>query len=236
MKFENRFNFRAFKGHCYKDPEGTDDGAGGGGTGGGSGGADDKTGANDTISRAELDKVIAEREKFRKDAKTLRDAQETERTAKMKEQNQWKEIAEANEKKAKEADERSERFQKSFLEDKKINTVSAACEKLGLRPEAMSDLEALDFADVTVETTSTGKINILGADKFAERLKTLKPHWFADKADPRVNPGTTRVRDTKGAITAQQLVDADRAARKSGDFSEYQKMHAQYQKQRTGGR
>ncbi len=171
--------------------------------------------------------------KHKKEAKALKDEKTAAADKKMKDEKRFEELAEANEKKAKEADERAERIQNSYLGEKKVNAARVAAEKLGLRPEAVSDLEQLDLDGVQIETTSTGKINVLGADKFAERLKTLKPHWFSDKRKPNVNTNGTKVLDSDGPLTASQVYEAEKAGRKSGDMSEYQKLHKQFQNQRA---
>ncbi len=175
-------------------------------------------------------------QKFKKEAKTLADEKKKAADQKLKDENNWKALAEANELKAKEAEDRSEKLQSSFLEGKKFDAVRLACEKLNLRAEAVGDLDALDLKDVVVETTSTGKINVLGADKFADRLKTLKPHWFEAKGKPNVNTRGTGVRDSDGPITPQTIYEAEKAGRKSGDMSKYNEMHLQYQKQRAAAR
>lgn len=228
-----------------------DEGAGGGGGGGGEGkgdeggegkgdeGGEGKGGKKvpaETVTREAHDKALADMHKYKKEAKELREREEKAKTDKLKADNQWKELAEANEKKAKEADERSEKLQNSYLSDRKFNAARAACEKLGLRPEAVEDLDALDLGEITVESTSTGKINLLGAEKFAERLKTTKPHWFSDKEGPNVNTGSTRVRDSNGPVTAQQILKAEAEGRKSGDMSGYKALIGKFNQQRVQAR
>lgn len=202
-------------------------GAGGAGTGAGTG-----TNKEETVSKAEFDKVLAELHKHKKTATTLKDAADADKTTRMKEQNQWKELAEANEKKAADALAESTRIQTSFLSEKKFSALQSKCTALGLRPEAVSDLEMLDLADITIETTSTGKVNVLGADKYAERLKTLKPHWFTDPKTLNVNTNGTRTHDKGGAVTTQDLIAAEKEARKTGNLAPYHELHKKYQTQR----
>lgn len=211
---------------------------GDGGDKGGAGGAGegDKGGEKDKVemvSKAEFDRVMADLHKHKKTAQTLKEEREAEKLQKQKEQNQWKEIAEAKEREAAEAKAEAQRIQNSFLGEKKFNAVRDAASKLGLRPEAMGDLEMLDLESVQLETTNTGKINILGADKFAESLKRLKPHWFADPKNPSVNGSGQRVQDGNGKVTIDDLLAAEVAAKKDPTkVAAYHEMHKKYQQQR----
>lgn len=211
------------------------DGAGSNGEGGtppASGGGEGGTKA-ELVAKADHDRALADLHKYKSEALALKKERETEKANKMKADNQWKELAEANELKAREAAERAEKIQNSYLGEKKFNAIQSKCQALGLRPEAVADLELLDLEAVQVETTSTGKINILGADKFAERLKTLKPHWFAEKSTTTVNTNGTRVVDKDGAITPADILKAEKEAHKTGDKSKYNDLFKKYQQQRA---
>lgn len=185
------------------------------------------------VSKADLERALADLHKYKSKAKTYEEKIEQEKTARMKEQNQWKELAEQREKEAAEAKAETQKIQGSFLGERKFNAVREKCAALGLRPEAMSDLEMLDLSQVQIETTSTGKINVLGADKFSERLKALKPHWFADKQPPNVNSGGPRIDDTDGTITTDMILAAEAEARKTGDSTKYHNLFSKYQTQRS---
>lgn len=195
-----------------------------------------KAGSNDTVSRADHERALADMHKYKGEAAKLKKEAEDRATAAMKEQNQWKELAELKENEAKAAKEEKERIQNSFLGERKYSTVKEKCKALGLRAEAESDLEMLDLESVTVETTSTGKINILGAEKFAERLKTLKPHWFSDKSAPNVNTNGARIQDNGGAVTIQEIIAAEKEGKKSGDMTKYYNLHKKFQTQRSQAR
>lgn len=214
------------------DPSATgNSGGASGGEGGGNGGGSGDGGGS--VSRAEFERIQAELNKHKSTAQKLKEQLDADKTNKMKEQNQWKELAEAKERELAEEREKAERLQNSYLDEKKYTAVQAACQKLGLRAEALSDLEMLDLEQVQIETTNTGKINVLGAERFAERLKSLKPHWFATQTAPSVNTNGTRVLDSGGAITPKMLLDAEKEGRKSGDMSKYQTLFKSYQTQRA---
>jgi len=191
----------------------------------------------DVVARADHDRAIADMLKFKAEAATLKAEKEAAETTRMKASNQWKEIAEAKEKEAETLKADNKRMQDSYLGDKKFNAVQAKCLALGLRAEAASDLEMLDLDAVTIETTSTGKVNVLGVDKFAERLKTLKPHWFADPKQTKINSDGTRVIEGgNGLLTPADLLAAEKEAKKTGDHTKYYNLHKQYQTQRLGAK
>lgn len=220
------------------DPGDAGDKKGGAGDGKGDEGKSGEKDADpndDRVSRADHERAVADMHKFKKEAEKARQEKKEAAEARMKDQNQWKEIAEAKENEAKEARAEAEQIKISYLGEKKFNAVRSKCEALGIRPEAISDLEALDLADIAVETTSTGKINILGADKFATRLKATKPHWLSDKAAPKVNTNGQRVLDTGDAITARDLLKLETEAKKSGDSSKYHEAFKKFQQQRLAG-
>lgn len=192
---------------------------------------------DDHVTRADHDRALADMQKYKRENEKLRAEKADEKSAKLKEEKRFEELAAAKEQEAKEAREEADKVRNSFLGEKKFNTVRSAAEKLGLRPEAVSDLETLDLSTIQIETTSTGKINVLGADKFAERLKTLKPHWFAPKQTQKVNTNGTRVLDTDGGeITTRMIMEAEAAGKKAGNMAAYQEMVKKYQQQRVAKR
>ena len=102
--------------------------------------------------------------------------------------------------------------------------------KQGIRPEAVNDLQFLDLSEVQIETTDTGRVNIIGEDKFIERTKTLRPHWFGTTAAPNVNTATPGIVPGQ-QITLADVTAAEKEAKKTGDRSKYMQLVSQYQKQ-----
>lgn len=188
-----------------------------------------------TVARADHERALSDLHKNKREVEKLRQEKKDAETARLKESSDWKTLAEKREVEAKEATEKADRLQTSYVNDRKFNAVRNQCEALGLRAEAVTDLENLDLEDIGIETTSTGKINVLNADKFAKALKARKPHWFADKKDPKVNTNGTRILDSGDAITPQDLLKAEAAGKKSGNMSEYYEIHKKYQQQRMAG-
>ena len=188
--------------------------------------------APEMVSKSELEKVLSQLHKFKNEANKYKQTLEEQKIATMKEQNQWKELAEAKEREALESKQVAERVQQSYLNEKKYGAVLSKAQSLGLLPTAVADLELLDLEGIQVETTSTGKINPLGADKFVERLKAQRPHWFGSPAAPTVNSSHQRIQDSPSVVTPAMILAAEKEGKKSGDLSKYQALFAQYQKQR----
>ena len=187
-----------------------------------------------TVSWEDHQRALADLQKHKQKALKLEEERKTSQTQELKAKEQWKLLAEQKEQEANTYKAESENLKKSFVNEKKFSAIKDEAAKLGLRPEAMSDLELLDLEDISVETTSTGRINVLGAKTFAERVKTLKPHWFQN-AQVTVNGSAPRVSDTHtGLVSAKDIYDAEKAYRKSGkpeDFQKYQEMHLKFRKQ-----
>jgi hypothetical protein len=141
---------------------------------------------------------------------------------KMKQSNQWKEFAAAKENEAKEWKEKYESLSGSRLENAKFQAVKDAALKLGLREEAVSDLESMEFKDIMVEETSRGRLIVHGAKAAAEKLKSSKSHWFSDPKVPVVNGSIPPVKaGADGKITLDELNKISAEAKKTGDYSVY---------------
>lgn len=121
-----------------------------------------------------------------------------------KEKEDWKSVAEHHENEAKTLKGQYEGLKNSLLSDKKTSALTAEALKQGINPASLPDLELLDFDELTVETTSTGKILVSGADRAIAKLKTLRPHWFT-KTTPSVNPSTPNL----GTPQSGQVTTAD---------------------------
>lgn len=161
----------------------------------------------------------------------LKSQAEEQKMAELRAKEQWKTIAEQREIEAKSAREQAERIQSSYINEKKYSAVRDAVGRLGLRPEAVADLDLVALDDVVIETTSTGKLNVLGAESFAERLKASRPHWFAAPSAPNVNTNGVRVLEPNGPVTPSMIIEAEKAGKKSGDMTQYRDLMKRYRAQ-----
>lgn len=106
---------------------------------------------------------------------------------KLRAANQWQELADKY-KREKETVEKSHNdFKNYFVQEKKLETIKREAMKAGIREEAIHDLDILDTSMIEIETTSTGKINVLNADQFVENLKSTRPYWFKAQNAPNIN-------------------------------------------------
>lgn len=124
--------------------------------------------------------------KLLKDAEARLNAIETER---LREKEDFKGLADRTIKERDELKEQLTKSQSTFAETLKFNRVREAALKAGIRPEAMDDLESLDLNEIEVETTSSGRFSVRGADAFVENLKKKKSFWFQDPKAPKFNSG-----------------------------------------------
>lgn len=109
-----------------------------------------------------------------------------------KEKEDWKTVAEHHEIKSKEYETKYNGLKEGLVREKKISALIIEAQKQGITPASLPDLELLDFDEVQVETTSTGKILVSGQDRAIAKLKTMRPHWFSTSV-PSVNSTTPNV-------------------------------------------
>ncbi len=158
------------------------------------------------------------KEEARKNADALKATQEKE----MRDKEQWKEFGQAKEKEATDWKTKYEALNSSNFERAKISAVREAALKLGLVDSAIDDLEMLDLKDVVVETTSTGRTQVIGAKSAAERIKSIRPHWFDNKRVPSVNGRMPEVESGKdGQVSYADVVKLEAEAKKTGDYTKY---------------
>lgn len=186
----------------------------------------------DMIPKAEMQKVLDDMMKYKKQAREFEGKIKDQEVTDLKRQEEWQKVAELKEREASEAVEKSTRLEASFLNERKFSALKNAALANGIRKEALSDLELLDFSDdVAIETTSTGRINVIGAEAAIKRLKADRPYWFG-KSMGSINPGSPEIVDGGGEITLDMVMKAQASANKSGVYAEYSKVLKAYQAQK----
>ena len=198
-------------------PAGRTDGDGKGGDTGGD--------QDESIPFREFKAVKDDMHRYKEEARKNADELQKLRDKDMRDKDQWKEYASAKEKEANDYKTKYETVTKSITERAKISQVREAALKLGLVETAIDDLELMDLKDVVVETTSTGRINVIGAKAAAERIKSIRPHWFSENRTPNVNGNTPTVMKPGGAgsVSYDDLKKLEEDARKTGDYTEYKR-------------
>lgn len=193
--------------------------------------APDATPAPEMVPKAELEKVLAEVHKWKGQAKELSVKSAAEREKLLMEQGRWEELAKEKDGRLRELEERDARTKEAFINEKKYSAVREAAVKSGILPNALPDLELIGLDKVQVETTSTGRINVLGVESAIENLKLSRPHWFG--APRTVVAGSSpNVSAPGGLVTAADLVKLSTEARKSGDYTAYEKANRQFKQQK----
>lgn len=155
------------------------------------------------------DRIKKDMLKYKDEAAQLRAQVEDMKLRGHKEKEDWKTVAEHHEQKAKEYEQKFNGLKDGLINEKKISALVIEAQKQGINPASLPDLELLDFEEVSVETTSTGKILVTGQDRAIAKLKTLRPHWFSNSV-PSVNPSTPNVRTpSSDVVTVADLNNAE---------------------------
>lgn len=176
-------------------------------------------------------KALADLQKYKAKVQELETAREQDRINKLRESEKWKELAEEYRTKAEEFENKNKTLSQSMIFDKKYSAVKAAALAAGLRKEAISDLELIDLDGVDIETTSTGRVNVLNVEKAVEDIKATRPHWFGRKGsginstEPDVVSG--------GEIKYDDIVKAEEKAKKTGDYAPYKSLLMRFQEQQN---
>lgn len=195
-------------------------------------GRTEPAGDEDKVDLNAYNAVKADMHKYKEEVRKRDDELKAIKDQELKQKEQWKEYAQTKEKEAKDWETKYSTLSGTVQSRSKINAVRSECVKLGLVDAAVDDIESMEFKDVVVETTSTGRAMIHGAKAAAERLKAQKPHWFSDNRPPNVNPGSPEVKpDLTGKVTYEQIMALEAEGRKSGDMSAYRAALMKYKKQ-----
>lgn len=187
----------------------------------------------EVVPRDDHKRAIEDMHKFKRQAQELADKLKAKETDDLKKTQQWQQLAELKEQEAKDAKTEAENLKRAIVADKKYSAVREYAITAGLRKEAIADLDLVDLDDVSIETTSTGRVNVSGVDKAVARLKLLKPHWFKDAA-PQINAESPGVTNTGGSIDMKQLDAAEKHAKKTGDYTQYKDLLLRYKSQLRG--
>lgn len=143
---------------------------------------------------------------------------------------------------AKEVDTWKSKYEKAnegFVYSEKYRAVFGELKKLGLRDDAEDILEYEDLADIEVETTSKGRVEVHGAKDWASSFFNKRKYLFDPKKTVKVNSADGR--NTGGSsdsekITPSMVVEAEKLAKKTGKpehKADYQKKLDLYHKQRS---
>jgi hypothetical protein len=185
------------------------------------------------VSKTELEHALADLQKFKTRANELEGKAKKEEEARLRETENWKKLYELKTQESEEKDQKLNQIQESIVENAKFSAVKEAALKSGIRPEALGDLSLIGFKDVAIETTSNGNVVVLGADRFVEQLKTIRPHWFGKPAI-NLNGNLPGVKGAGAIANESDLIKLSLEAQRSGDYTAYEKKLKEYKQQKRG--
>jgi hypothetical protein len=184
---------------------------------------------------SEVDRYKKDMLKYKEESAQLRQQLEEIKVKTHKEKDDWKSVSEHHEAKAKDYETKYTGLQLALVNEKKIAALSTEAVKQGINPASLPDLELLDFDEISVETTSNGKVLISGQDRAIAKLKTLRPHWFTSPS-PGINPTSPGVRQTpSGSVSMVELNAAEEQWKKTksdSDKKAYYDLIQKYKSQR----
>lgn len=173
-----------------------------------------------TVDRDLLEKFKQDNIKAKKRLQELEAQLEVERRNKLKEKEDWKTYAETLEKELESTRTERQALSQAMIYDKKVEAIRIAALNAGIRKDAIKHLEKFGTEGVDIETTSTGRINILGAEQFVARLKAEAPYLF-DVKGTKVNAESPSMVG-KTEITIEKLNELRDHWKKTGDSAPYQ--------------
>lgn len=143
--------------------------------------------------------------KYKAEAESAKKAADDLKVQRLKETQNWEALAKQREQEALDEKTKRERLESSLIQSQKFTALKQEALKHNIHPSSLDDLELLDLPEVNVETTSTGKILVTGAERAILNLKSLRPQWFQQKA-PSINPSSPEaIQVNPQQVTLQDL-------------------------------
>lgn len=117
----------------------------------------------------------------------------------LKAKEDYKAMYEDAENRFKDVDTKYKQTQSAIVDSTKWNAVSAEMVAIGLSPAVLRDVEKLiDYGQIDIEWTSTGRVSVTNAKAFAEQFKAQRPFYFQGHKGPNLNPNTPTVMSPLG--------------------------------------
>jgi hypothetical protein len=192
----------------------------------------------DVVSRKAYTSVSDDMHRFKREAAEAKQKLADLEAKKLADDKNYQELYEREKKARLEADEQNQKKDKYYIHTQKSSEIRKLAMEIGLRSEALDDLDLLDYDGVEVEVTSTGRYNVLGGKQFVENLKNKKPHWFNKDKPPKVNAGGGGVTSPgTGKLTPTDVVNAERQMKRGKmskeDFHVVFNKYVEQKKQKT---
>lgn len=148
----------------------------------------------------------------------------------LKKKDEWQKVAEIREGESNSYKEEIDLLRSAAISERKHAVIKDIAIRLGMKDKtALEDLFRYDFNDVAIETTSEGRINVLGAETSVKNLKASRPWLFTGKS-VNVNSGLPEEIGSR-QVTMKDVFTAEKKAKESGDYAPYTQVLKQYQQQ-----
>lgn len=173
-----------------------------------------------TVDREAHNAILKELEKQRQLNNDMRGELDTLKLNTHKDKDDWQTVAKIKEQEANDYKTKFTGLQSALINEKKLSKLQEAAVRAGINTQALPDLELLDLPEVTIQTTSNGKILVEGADLAIQNLKTLRPHWFGTQV-PSINTNSPNTLPSNpNTVTYKMVEDAANAYAKSKSESD----------------
>ncbi len=183
---------------------------------------------------ADKEKLLNEVHQWKRLAKENEQKLKSIEENKLKEQNKWQEYALAKEKELEVLMNREKNLVDTFVSEKVFDHIKQEALKQGIRPEAIEDLELIDYKSKVMIDNADGKIKVTGTTSFIESLRNQKPHWFGT---PKASVNGTIPQVVNGSSQTVTLEDLKKlkteAAKDKTKWPVYEKAFKQYQLTRS---
>ena len=141
---------------------------------------------------------------------------------------EWQKLAEMRASERDQAKEELNGLRDSLVMNKKMTALELVANNLGIRD--VNDVERFGLInDVVVESTSTGKVNVLGAEEAIKKLKADKPYLFKSGGSS-LNPADPEVVSGK-SISFSDIEKERLKAEETGDYTPYKAIMNKYRMQ-----
>lgn len=212
---------------------------------GAAGGENSNQGKEDFVPKSAYEQVTKDLHKWKSQAKEnqkqLLEIQERLKTFEDKsiDETDLKSLSERYKREAETYKTENQKLKESYLYSEKYRSIFTELKKLGFRDDAERYLEYEDLKDLEVETTSKGRVNVLGAQDWAAEFHKKNEFLFEPKRAARVSAsdGRSGQKLDDSQLTPQKLFELEKLARRTGKPEDDQKYRAaviQYQKQKQG--
>lgn len=214
----------------------TDGGAGGGQSGndGNKGGEGGGAGGSETVSKEDHDRALADMHRFKTEAKknadaltALQDQLNQLKKSGMRDKEDFKALSETQALEIEDLKKKNDTLKNGISKTFRSMQVRNEAKSLGIREDALRDLDLLDFSSkVNVVFSEDGTISVEGAKAAAEDVKKTRSHWFQSGKVENINTGGKGGGGEPAELTSAYMNELERK-----DPVKYKQLYPKYVKQ-----